>query len=171
MHPEITIVWADWAYAGKLVTWAKRRQNLKVKTVARPKDTSGFVLLPRRWVVERSLAWMMNARRHARDYERLIQHSETLITWAAITLMTRRLTRAGATWSKKPESPPRFRRTSRLVLTPLGKPPVLPLQIPLDLRRRQPRRFSQQLELEPAGMLVKSPSDLVDPQRRPSVTI
>ncbi|MGW3240450.1 hypothetical protein ACWDAY_33470, partial [Streptomyces olivaceus] len=44
-----------------------------------------------RWVVERSLAWMMNARRHARDYERLIQHSETLITWAAITLMTRRL--------------------------------------------------------------------------------
>lgn len=43
--------------------------------------------------MERSLAWMMNARRHARDYERLMQHSETLITWAAITLMTRRLTR------------------------------------------------------------------------------
>jgi hypothetical protein len=43
-------------------------------------------------VVERSLAWMMNARRHARDYERLIQHSETLIIWASITLMTRRLT-------------------------------------------------------------------------------
>lgn len=44
-------------------------------------------------VVERSLAWIMNARRHARDYERRIQHSETLITCAAITLMTRRLTR------------------------------------------------------------------------------
>lgn len=89
----ITIVWADGAYAGKLVAWAKRHLNLTIKTVSRAKDTSGFIVLPRRWVVERSLAWMMNARRHARDYERLIQHSETLITWAAITLMTRRLTR------------------------------------------------------------------------------
>jgi transposase len=59
-----------------------------VKTVSRPKNAVGFVLLPRRWVVERSL----HARRHARDYERLPQHSEALITWAAITLMTRRLT-------------------------------------------------------------------------------
>ena len=94
MHPEITIVWADRASAGKLVTWAKKDLNLTIKTVARPTDTTGFALLPRRWVVERSLAWMMNARRHARDYERLIQHSETLITWASITGMTRRLSRA-----------------------------------------------------------------------------
>uniref|UniRef100_UPI003F4BDF4F transposase n=1 Tax=Streptomyces microflavus TaxID=1919 RepID=UPI003F4BDF4F len=95
-HPEITIVWADSAYAGRLVTWAKRHLNLTIKPVSRPKDTTGFIVLPRRWVVERSLAWMMHARRHARDYERLIQHSETLITWAAITLMTRRLTRSVA---------------------------------------------------------------------------
>ncbi|MFF4085244.1 IS5 family transposase [Streptomyces sp. NPDC001777] len=100
-HPEITLVWADRAYAGKLVTWAKKHLNLTIKTISRPKDTTGFVVLPRRWVVERSLAWMMNARRHARDYERLIQHSETLITWAAITLMTRRITRAGATWTQQ----------------------------------------------------------------------
>ncbi|MYY80818.1 MULTISPECIES: IS5 family transposase [unclassified Streptomyces] len=93
MHPEITIVWADRAYAGKLVTWAKHHPSLTIKTVSRPKDTTGFVVIPKRWVVERSLAWMMNARRHARDYERLVQHSETLITWAAITLMTRRITR------------------------------------------------------------------------------
>jgi transposase len=92
-HPEITIVWADRAYAGQLVTWAKTYLNLTIKTVARPKDTSGFVILPRRWVVERSIAWLMHARRHARDYERLVQHSESLITWAAITLMTRRITR------------------------------------------------------------------------------
>ena len=68
-----------------------------IGSVSRPKDASGFVVLPRRRVVERSLAWMMHARRHARDYERLVQHSETLITWAAITLMTRRLARKGAT--------------------------------------------------------------------------
>lgn len=61
MRSEITIVWADRAYAGKLVTWAKRNLNLTIKTVSRTKDTSGFIVLPRRWVVERSLAWMMNA--------------------------------------------------------------------------------------------------------------
>lgn len=55
------------------------------------------VVLPRRWIVERGLAWMMNARRHARNYGRLVQHSETLITWAAITLTTRRLAPKGAT--------------------------------------------------------------------------
>ncbi|MFJ3439512.1 IS5 family transposase [Streptomyces cyaneofuscatus] len=101
-RPEITIVWADSAYAGKLVPWAKRHLNLTIKTVSRPKDTSGFVVLPRRWVVERTLAWMLHARRHARDYERLVQHSETLITWAAVTLMARRLTR-GRTDQVSPE--------------------------------------------------------------------
>lgn len=74
--------------------------------VSRPKDASGFIVLPRRWVVERSLAWMMHARRNARDYERLIQHSETLITWAAITLMARRLARKGATPSRSGPAPP-----------------------------------------------------------------
>lgn len=93
MHPEITIVWADSAYGGQLVHWAKKWLGLTLKTVNRPKNQVGFVVLPRRWVVERSLAWIMHARRHARDYERLIQHAESLLTWAAITLMTRRLTR------------------------------------------------------------------------------
>lgn len=92
MHPEITIVWADSAYADQLVDWARTCLRLTVRTVSRPKNTSGFVVLPRRWVVQRTLAWLMHARRHARGYERLVQHSETLITWAAITLMTRRLT-------------------------------------------------------------------------------
>ncbi len=48
MHPAITIVWADSAYAGKLVTWAKRHLNLSIKTASRPNDSSGFVVLPRR---------------------------------------------------------------------------------------------------------------------------
>lgn len=104
MHPEITIVWADSAYAGQLVTWAKTYLNLTIKTVGRPKDASGFVVLPRRWVVERSQAWIMRARRHARDDERLIQHSESLITWAAITLMTRRITRRSSRRSGQPAS-------------------------------------------------------------------
>ncbi|GLY08570.1 hypothetical protein Acsp01_89490 [Actinoplanes sp. NBRC 101535] len=51
-------------------------------------------VLPRRWIVERSLSWLMRARRNARDYERLPEHSEAHITWANITLMTRRIARA-----------------------------------------------------------------------------
>lgn len=75
------------------MAWAKKYLSLTIKTVSRPKDASGFIVLPCCWVVERTWAWMMHARRHARDYEWLVQHSETLITWAAITLMTRRITR------------------------------------------------------------------------------
>jgi len=96
MHPEITIVWADSGYAGKDFTaFVKSLLGITIKTVKRPKDSSGFVILPRRWVVERTFAWIMHARRHVRDYERLPQHSEALITWAAITVMTRRLARIG----------------------------------------------------------------------------
>ncbi|MFE2164082.1 transposase [Streptomyces sp. NPDC059447] len=102
MHPEITIVWADSAYAGKLVTWAHKYLDLTVKAVSRPKNVVGFVVLPRRWVVERSLAWGMHARRHALDSERLIRHSESLITWAAITLMTGRITRRQSRRASQP---------------------------------------------------------------------
>ncbi|MFE2070400.1 transposase [Streptomyces sp. NPDC059467] len=104
MHPEITIVGADSGYAGKLVTWARTYLDVTLKTVSHPKNTTGFVILPRRWVVERSLAWIMHARRHARDYERLIQHSESLITWAAITLMTRHITHRTSRRSGPPAS-------------------------------------------------------------------
>lgn len=53
--------------------------------------------------VERTLGWIMKARRNVRDYERLPQHSEAHLTWALITLMTRRITRKGPhpSWSKK----------------------------------------------------------------------
>lgn len=116
MHPEITIVWADSGYAGQLVTWAKKHLNLTLKTVSRPPNTPGFVILPRRWVVERSLAWIMHARRHARDYERLIQHSESLITWAAITLMTRRITRSQSRRTSQPASRENDRDSPHLLL-------------------------------------------------------
>ncbi|ONI80018.1 IS5 family transposase [Actinosynnema sp. ALI-1.44] len=92
-HPEITLVYADSAYSGELVAWAKRFLNLTITVVARPPGATGFVVLPRRWVVERSLSWLLRARRNVRDYERLPQHSEAALTWTAITLMTRRLTR------------------------------------------------------------------------------
>ncbi|MFI0451906.1 transposase [Actinomadura sp. 6N118] len=101
-HPEITIVWADSAYAGGLVDWARTFLNLTLKTVSRPKDDQGFVLLPRRWVVERSLSWVMRARRNIRDHERLPPVSEAMLAWSSIIQMSRRLTRprtAASSWT------------------------------------------------------------------------
>lgn len=62
-----------------------------VQVVLRPKEHRGFVLLPKRWVVERTFGWLMNCRRLTRDYERLPATSETLIYLAMIRIMVRRL--------------------------------------------------------------------------------
>ena len=61
--------------------------------VPRPKEATGLVLLPKRWVVERSNSWTMRARRSMRDYERLMSHAEAHVQWAFIRLMSRRLAR------------------------------------------------------------------------------
>ncbi|MDF3142300.1 MULTISPECIES: IS5 family transposase [unclassified Streptomyces] len=93
-HPEIVLVWADDSYGGEeFSTWAQDTLGITIKVVPRPKDADGFVVLPKRWVIERSNSWTMRARRNARDYERLMAHAEAHIQWAFITLMTRRLTR------------------------------------------------------------------------------
>lgn len=90
-HPEITLVWADSGYSGELEKWAKYELGLTMCISRRPPGARGFVVVPRRWVVERSLSWIMRARRLVRDYERLPAHSEAEISWSAITLMARRL--------------------------------------------------------------------------------
>jgi transposase len=54
-------------------------------------NVSGFVVLPRRWVVERTFGWLMRSRRLARDYERRPDTSEAMILWSMTMLMTRRL--------------------------------------------------------------------------------
>jgi transposase len=53
-HPQISVVRADSAYGQKLLTWAKKYLDITIKTVRRPPDAKGFVILARRWVVERS---------------------------------------------------------------------------------------------------------------------
>jgi transposase len=85
--------WADSVYAGKLQPWAADYLNLAVEIVKRPPNQHTFEILPRRWVVERTLAWITSYRRCARDYERLPAHHEAAVYWAMITIMTRRLAR------------------------------------------------------------------------------
>ena len=93
--PSVKLAWADGGYAGKLVTWAagKLKPKLKLEIVRRPDDLHTFQVLPRRWVVERTLSWITRHRRTVRDYERLPAHHETYIYWAMIIVMTRRLAR------------------------------------------------------------------------------
>ncbi|MGW5063469.1 hypothetical protein ACWEQ2_40415 [Streptomyces sp. NPDC004096] len=81
MQPQITQVWADSPYAGQLINWSGDFLNMTLKTVSRPRGAKGFVVLPRRWKVERTLGWIMKARRNVRDYERLPQHSEFSELW------------------------------------------------------------------------------------------
>ena len=67
--PAVKLTWADGGYAGKLVTWAKTALRLTVQIIRRPDDLHTFKVLPRRWVVERTLAWITRCRRTVRDYE------------------------------------------------------------------------------------------------------
>jgi transposase len=89
----IRLVWADGGYAGKLVAWAACMLHLVVVIVRKHPGQSTFEVLPRRWVVERTLAWISKHRRCVRDYERLPAHHAAIVTWAMVALMTRRLAR------------------------------------------------------------------------------
>jgi transposase len=91
---KIVLIWADAGYAaGKLAVWAA---VMKMTTQVMPKrDRHVFKILPRRWVVERTFAWISKHRRTVRDYEQLPASHEAMIIWAMIALMTRRLTPPG----------------------------------------------------------------------------
>jgi transposase len=92
-YRRIRLVWADGGYAGKLVDWAHTTITLTVAIVKRSDDATGFVVLPRRWVVERTLAWISGHRRCVRDYERLPAHHEAMVRWSMIRITSRRLTK------------------------------------------------------------------------------
>ena len=94
LFEKITLVWADGIYAGRLVGWAKEKLGLVLEIVKRRDDVKGFVVLPRRWVVERTLSWICQRRRCVRDYERLPEHHEAMVKWSMIMLMSRRLARS-----------------------------------------------------------------------------
>jgi putative transposase len=85
-------IWADGGYAGALRTWTWERLGWFLSIVKRSDPTSGWQLLPHRWVVERTFAWLDRSRRLSKDYEFHPRTSETWIRVAMIQLMVRRLT-------------------------------------------------------------------------------
>lgn len=95
-YPSIGLIWVDGGYANvvddSLVDWAAHELGVRLEVVKRSDDVKGFQVLPRRWVVERSLGWLTRCRRLCRDYERTIAHAEDFIKVAMIRLMAARLT-------------------------------------------------------------------------------
>jgi transposase len=89
----IGLVWADGGYAGRLVGWAQTVLAFAVTIVKRTDDLAGFRVIPRRWVVERTLAWISKHRRCVRDYETRPDHAEAMVYIAMIMTMSRRLAR------------------------------------------------------------------------------
>ncbi|MFI0923644.1 IS5 family transposase [Streptomyces sp. NPDC021012] len=90
-HPTVRKTWVDGGYRQHLVEHAATL-GIDMHIVRRDPTTRGFAVLPRRWTVERTLGWLMNHRRLARDYEAHPHRSEAMIHLAMINLMTRRLT-------------------------------------------------------------------------------
>jgi len=90
----LKVIFADSAYArNQLPDWVNATFRWVLQTVLRPVHAHGFVVLPKRWIVERTFAWLARYRRHARDYERNPETSEAFIYIAMINLMSRRLAR------------------------------------------------------------------------------
>ena len=91
----VRFLFADTAFAGRLLEWTARILRTTIHIVRKPAGQQGFTVIPRRWAVERTLAWLTAHRRLARDYERDPAVSEAMIRWAAINTMTRRIARGG----------------------------------------------------------------------------
>jgi transposase len=90
--PRLERIWADSAYAGeKLRSWCAEHIGWQLKVVPRNSDNSTFEVIPRRWVVERSIAWIRRNRRLVNDYERKVQTSECWLKVAMIRRMLKRL--------------------------------------------------------------------------------
>ena len=89
---RLKVIFADSAYTrNDLPAWVRETLGWVLQTVLRPVEARGFVVLPKRWIVERTFAWISRSRRNAKDYERKPEHSEAMIHLTMIALMSRRL--------------------------------------------------------------------------------
>ncbi len=90
---SVRLIWADGGYRGKLITWVhalRHRRRIALKIVEKNPDQKGFAVLPRRWVVERTNAWLVACRRLAREYERNTDMCAAFVRLAMIRILLRR---------------------------------------------------------------------------------
>lgn len=88
---RLELVWADGGYRGKLIEKTKKKFDIKLEIVKRDEKQKGFVLLAKRWIVERTFAWIGRFRRMSKDYEYLMETSEAMIMLTFIWILSRRL--------------------------------------------------------------------------------
>jgi putative transposase len=88
---KLRLIWVDGGYRGQLLDWVSERFHFRLRVVLRPEEQKRFKVLPRRWVVERTFAWLNHHRRLSKDYEGQEASSETMIYIVMIRLMLRRL--------------------------------------------------------------------------------
>ncbi len=93
LFPFLRTIFADSAHGGPKLAKAMAAAAWKIEVVKRPKEQKGFEVLPRRWVVERTIAWINRCRRLAKDFENLNRTALAFIRLASIRLMLRRLGR------------------------------------------------------------------------------
>ena len=92
---RLKVIFGDSAYGRSgLPDWVKATFGWALQTVLRPDNVKGFVVLPKRWIVERTFAWLARYRRHSKDYEKTAASSEALTYIAMINLMSKRLENA-----------------------------------------------------------------------------
>ncbi len=89
--PRFAKLWADQGYRGDLSAWLRETFGVELEIPPRPPGPPGFVVIPRRWVVERSLAWWSRNRRLAKEYEHLAASTTLLLYMAAAHLLLKRL--------------------------------------------------------------------------------
>jgi putative transposase len=90
--PRLLVVWADAAYAAT-VAWALATCQFVLTTILRPLGVQGFVVLPKRWIVERTFGWFVRYRRLSKDYEANPKNNEAWIYLAMIHRMSRHMLR------------------------------------------------------------------------------
>lgn len=93
---RMKVLFADSAYRGFLQDWALYTYDWVLEIVAKPADQKGFAVQPKRWIVERTIAWLVKYRRLAKDYEYLIETSTAMIRWAMVSHMLDKLERQRA---------------------------------------------------------------------------
>ena len=93
-HPQLQCIWADGQYQGGLEDYVARHYPWRMVIVHKLAEQKGFVVLHRRWVVERTFAWLCRNRRLSKDYEENVESSEAWLFAAMTHILVRRLAAA-----------------------------------------------------------------------------
>lgn len=91
-HPTLKHVWVDSAYRGEVIDDVGKQTGIDIEVVKRPEEQRGFVLLKRRWIVERTNGWFGKFRILSKEYERTLESSRADVLLAMTAVMMRRLT-------------------------------------------------------------------------------